>query len=128
VDTHVHAYALEGLLGIAQTPPIRACVRSGVEWLARIQLPDGGVPRHVPGDPTGFCDTTAQAARLFILSDPAKFADNIERGLAFLKRLRHPQGGLRYHAGTPDCPTWGAVFACQACLMLEGLHASGDLI
>lgn len=128
IDTHVHAYAIEGLLALEPTPAIEASIRRGVEQLATVQLTDGGVPRHIPGDPIGCCDTTAQAVRLFILADRERYASNIARGLDFLESLAHPLGGLRYHAGTQDCPSWGAVFACQAWLMLDERQGSRDLI
>jgi hypothetical protein len=128
VDVHVHAYALEGLLAAREAPAVRKMLASGVDWLARLQLPDGGIPRNVAGSHSGYCDTTAQAVRLFILLDRDRYARNIELGLAWLRQLGGPQGGVRYHPGVQDCPAWGAVFTCQAHLMLAGLHADGDMI
>jgi hypothetical protein len=130
VDVHVHAYALEGLLSVKdRVSDISRAVEAGPVWLAGIQHPDGGAPRHVPSSsPLACCDVTAQAIRLFLLTDRERHRVNIDRGFRFLERLEHPLGGFRYHLDSDDRPSWGAIFACQAALIRDGRHGAGDLV
>ena len=91
-------------------------VEAGAGWLARVQGADGGVPSGYDGDhPVGLphTDCTAQAIRIWVCSDPARYRDAIRRGLGFLARMTCG-AGLRYRPGSDDINTWATMFAAQA--------------
>lgn len=129
VDVHVHCYALEGLafLGRSSGRYWNALCR-GIEWLAHVQAPDGGIPRYVgPGcSPVCRADVTAQAARLFTL-EPEAWRPQRERCLLHLDRLRVPGAGLLYGADVADINSWSTVFAVQALLFASGCFDLGAL-
>jgi hypothetical protein len=122
VDTHVHAYALEGLLRLGgPSGGYAEALRRGVEWLARTQNPDGGSPRRVDAQPgLSMSDVTAQAARLFQLVDAERHGGAAARSLAYLGEMREGDGGIRYHAGSGDVNAWSTIFAAQAFLLAAG--------
>jgi hypothetical protein len=123
VDVHVHAYALEGLAFLGRCDGRYShALRRGVEWLASVQAPDGGIPREVgPQVRTGcMADVTAQAARLFALVDAGAWRQQAERSCHYLERLRVPGAGLRYAPESADINTWSTIFAVQALLLAAG--------
>jgi hypothetical protein len=123
VDVHVHSYALEGLAFLGRSSGrYSRLLRRGVEWLARVQAANGGIPRHVGPHTPARCmaDVTAQAARLFLLADPVAWRPQAEHCLRYLDRLRVPGAGLRYAADADDVNTWSTIFAVQALLFASG--------
>lgn len=112
---HAHAYALEGLL-LSRRTDSEAFVR-GVEWLARIQQPGGGIPAWHDGVTAAGparSDATGQAIRLWCALDRSTFGPQIDRGVAFLERMRSADGGVLYEPGSADANTSCTVFAIQA--------------
>jgi hypothetical protein len=129
VDTYVHAhcYATEGLLALGELTD----ARRAAAWLAEIQTRDGGLPHTHDGRiGTGPhpADATAQAVRLWCCIDRTHFAPAIERGLAFLGRLAHPCGGLRYSDASDDLNTWATAFAVQALEFAEGDASAARIV
>ena len=113
IDLHVHCYALEGLWSL-RDPNVSESIKSGTMWLVAQQLVDGGFPRRVSARAISYSDITAQALRLILLQDRVKYASASQNAIRWLVRMMHPQGGIRYTAGSNDRPTWSAVFAAQA--------------
>jgi len=116
--THSHCYAVEGLLtlegrGLGE---FRSLINGAADWLAQIQLEDGGVPsRHdgtvALGGP--HTDCTAQAVRIWALVDSERYATEISRGAAFLHEMEKG-GPFRYRPDSDDMNTWATMFAVQA--------------
>ncbi len=119
---HAHCYATEGLWFLATHADrslaalARTRLRPALDWLAEVQGSDGALPASYDGAPAGpgRTDATAQAIRLWAVTDPARFGGAIERGLQFLSRHCGPDGGLAYDTTNDDQTTWSAVFALQA--------------
>ena len=116
--THAHCYAVEGLIVLdgRGRAGLREWIDGGAAWLASVQEADGGVPAE--HDSTGarmqaHTDCTAQAVRIWTCADPELYADNIERGVAFLTNLS-TNGGIRYQVGSNDINTWATIFGAQA--------------
>lgn len=111
---HAHAYATEGLMALqALGVPLPASVDGAVAFLRACQRDDGSLPAWSDGGPSR-TDTTAQAARLFLLHDPSRHADAIARALGFLDGLSSKHGAMVYEPGSADLNTWCTLFAAQA--------------
>jgi hypothetical protein len=130
--TYLHAccYAAEGLWRLGEAPlagAARARARRSAEaiaaWLARVQRADGGLPQWHDGA-RGWgpaqADVAAQAVRLWSGLGPVEHREAIDRALAFLARLAHPLGGLRYHEDSRDLNTWATLFTVQALDFADG--------
>ncbi len=130
---HAHAYAVEGLLALAHDesplPSARkrryaAAAQQGAHWLVTVQRPSGGIPASYEDGEEGVgpsrSDATAQAIRIWLLTDPDRFRPAIERALAFLRNVTHDCGGVRYDDTCDDLNTWATIFAEQALSWAEG--------
>ena len=88
-----------------------------LEWLATLQQPDGAILAFANGV-EGFgeprSDATAQAVRLWLLSDRRRYGEPIARALAFLAACQTPQGGIRYTPDRDDVCSWSTMFTAQA--------------
>lgn len=113
--THALCYALEGLLaaGAWGLADVAVALREGADALAAMQRADGALSAFRSGG-TARSDATAQAARLWLAVDRARYAGAIGRAFDALDALGAPGGGLRYEEGSADVNTWAAVFAVQA--------------
>jgi hypothetical protein len=116
--THSHCYAIEGLITLDARGlgTFGSLIRGGADWLAQIQLGDGGMPsRHDGRDALGpaHTDCTAQAARIWSLVDRERYAPQISRAAAFLYEMEKG-GAFRYRPGSDDMNTWATMFAAQA--------------
>jgi hypothetical protein len=116
---HSHCYAVEGLLmcaasGLAGHWPRAA---AGAAWLAAAQQPDGSVAAwhdgHAASGPPR-ADATAQALRIWTLTDRDRFAGPAARARMFLAGLWVSPRGLRYEPGSGDLNAWATIFAAQA--------------
>ena len=114
VYLHAHCYAAGGLLGLPGSPS--GVVDQAAAYLARVQDPSGGIPRWWPAYPDGelAADATAQAARLWLLLDPARYAESISLGLGFLRRMCGTGGGVWYTSDRAHENGWATIFAVQA--------------
>ena len=56
---------------------------------------------------------TLTARTIWTCADAELYADNIERGVAFLTSLS-ANGGIRYQVGSDDINTWATIFGAQA--------------
>lgn len=111
---HSHCYALEGLMMLDAHPTV---LEAGLGWLAEVMEPDGALPAWFEGPLTDYRqpgDVVAQAVRLWAAVDPRRWASDIERGVARLGVLQHPNGLIRYGTHGEDCNTWVSAFALQA--------------
>jgi hypothetical protein len=135
-DTYLHAglYALEGLAflnarGLA--PHASASLHAGCIWLAAIQTTDGGI-RAWAGDAVAHgpvrADATAQAVRVWLAVDPARWREPIERATAALAALQDERGGLRYASDSTHVNTWASLFALQALRWLDNGAAPTELV
>lgn len=131
---HAHAYAIEGLLACRRDGvPVKggaALCRAGGEWLARVQAPGGAIPSwHGEGDelPLLAADATAQAVRIWAVTDRERYGEPIERALRFLDTLTEAGGGVRYAATHDERSSWATLFAIQA-VALARLGPSDDPI
>ena len=126
VYTHCHCYATEGLIyliskGYDEFTPL---VFKSSQWLADNQNDDGSLFNwylrdNVDRDKQG--DATAQATRIWLLTDKEKFKDNINKSTLFLKSLQNHDGGLYYNVNSKgirseDINTWVTIFTIQAIL------------
>jgi hypothetical protein len=116
--THAHCYAVEGMLVLQARgrSGLGAPIAEAADWLADVQLADGGVPSaHDSGGQLGpaHADCTAQAVRIWACVDPLRYSRAIERALDFLAGLC-VDGGYRYRPGSDDINTWATLFAAQA--------------
>lgn len=115
---HAHCYAVEGLLvldGRGQAG-LRPTIERSADWLARVQLPDGGLPAGHDGEAAlgqAHADCTAQAVRIWSCVNARRYVPSIERALEFLGRLS-VDGGIRYRADSADVNTWVTIFGAQA--------------
>jgi hypothetical protein len=127
---HACAYALEGTVTLAPLYGDDDCVYDALEWFARLQRADGGMPAWADGE-RGFgptrADATAQAVRLWAWLDPHRWAESIARGLDWLARATVPGGGVRYADDCDHQNTWATVFAIQALDFADG-RGSGDTL
>ncbi|HEX5872880.1 MAG TPA: hypothetical protein VFY65_20755, partial [Longimicrobium sp.] len=117
--THASCYALEGLLDITRRGlgDHREVIDRGADWLVECQGTSGGL--HAWHDGERFqgpihSDATAQAVRIWLLADPARFRAPVSRALAFLADQQAPAGGIYYRDGSGDVNTWATIFAVQA--------------
>ncbi len=127
--THAFCYALEGLLaaGAWGLADVAVVLRDGADTLARMQRGDGALSAFRSGGPAR-ADATAQAARLWLAVDRARYAGAIGRAFAALDALDAGDGGLRYEEGSGDVNTWATVFAVQAdAWCVPGALDVGDL-
>lgn len=116
--THSHCYAMEALLVLdgRRWTSLDRYIERGADWLARVQLPSGGMPsRHTGAGAVGVphADCTAQAMRVWECLDTDRYGDNIARGAEFLTSLQ-VGGGIRYREGSDDINTWATIFGAQA--------------
>lgn len=121
---HAHCYAVEGLLmmselgdGSAGCDDARTdAVERAVAWLASVQAEDGSVQAwHDGAQASGpvRTDATAQTVRLFRLLDSGGYADEVDRGQAFLRQVSSSHG-VPYEPGSADLASWSTIFAIQA--------------
>ena len=117
-DSYLHtlAYQAEGELllthmGLADHG---ARVRAVCERMAQLQRPDGLLPGWSQRPQSARCDTTAQALRLWVATDPERFAEPCIAALSALGHCQHTSGGLPYEPGGRDLNTWVSLFADQA--------------
>jgi hypothetical protein len=89
-------------------------ISDGAALLARLQRPEGGMPSHAPGPAQMRSDATAQAVRIWILVDPARYRKEILKGLSFLEGSTASDGGLRYEPGSSHANVCSTIFALQA--------------
>ncbi len=113
---HTLAYQAEGellltRLGLADHSER---VRAACQRLAELQRPDGLLPGWPHRPQSARCDTTVQALRLWVATDPERFATPCIAALGGLSRCQHSGGGLPYEPGTRDLNTWVGLFADQA--------------
>jgi hypothetical protein len=106
-------------------------LEGALDWLAALQQDDGGILAFANGM-EGFgeprSDVTAQAARLWLLGDRARYADSIARAFAFLARCQSPSGGIRYAPGGDDICTWSTMFCIQAVDWFAGNPSLDELL
>jgi hypothetical protein len=119
-DTYTHAacYAVEGLLAIEGRGLARVhrTIEACADWMADVQLPDGGMPAGTVGDQPlslAHSDASAQAVRIWACVDPTRYRGQIDRGVDFLMRV-YRAGGIRYRPGSRDINTWATIFGLQA--------------
>lgn len=128
---HACAYALEGTLALAPFCGGDDRVHDALEWFARLQRSDGGLPAWADGE-HGFgpirADATAQAVRLWALLDRERWTDHIARGLDWLARATVRSGGVRYADDCDHQNTWATVFTIQALDFAEGRGSIGALV
>jgi len=116
--THGHCYAVEGLLTLEGRGfgGYGQLIDGAADWLARVQLTDGGVPSRHDGQQAlagPHTDCTAQAVRIWSLVDPGRYAKEIDRGVEFLQGVEK-EGAFRYRPFSDDMNTWATMFAVQA--------------
>jgi len=113
---HAHAYAVEGalLLGSYPGPAGDLDVPAEVAGLVALQDGDGSLPAWTDGTGGARGDATAQAARLWALLDPDRFAGPLDRALTHLAASQGDAGGVPYDDEHDDHNTWATVFADQA--------------
>jgi hypothetical protein len=119
VYIHPFCYEQEGHVLVAHNdlPSLFEPVAGTLDWLAALQQPDGAIlafANGMEGFGEGRSDATAQAVRLWLLEDRARYAEPIARGLAFLARCQSPEGGIRYAPGSGDICSWSTMFTLQA--------------
>ncbi len=128
---HACAYALEGTVLLASHFGDDHRVHEALEWFARLQRADGGMPAWADGE-RGFgparADTTAQAVRLWAWLDAKRWEEPIARGLDWLARATAPDGGVRYADDCDHQNTWATVFAIQALDFAEGRGSGESLV
>ncbi|MEM9195662.1 MAG: hypothetical protein AAGF12_41225 [Myxococcota bacterium] len=107
--THAAAYYLEGCALAGEWDP----VTRGAIKLARLQAANGGLCAE-PGSTTTRSDATAQAVRLWTLSDRRQYAGELEGALSFLEQCQTVSGGIRYESESDDVNTWATIFTAQA--------------
>ena len=120
-QTYLHAglYALEGLAfcearGLGD---FRAVLEPALDSLARVQSNCGGLHAHAAAAGVAGplrADATAQAIRLWLIVDPERWAEPVERACRFLESLRDPRGGIVYEWDSNHVNTWSTIFATQA--------------
>ena len=94
----------------------RRLIEKCADWLASVQLSDGGLPSSHNGiEATGMAhtDCTAQAIRIWSCVDAQRYRGEIDRGVQFLDSMA-ADGGFRYRPGSDDINTWATIFALQA--------------
>lgn len=92
-------------------------VEGALDWLAALQQPDGSIlafANGMEGYGEARSDATAQAVRLWLLGDRARYADAVTKAFAFLVGSQTPSGGIRYTPGSDDICTWSTMFTLQA--------------
>jgi len=122
--THAHCYAVEGLLtldgrGLGGFRPV---IEGAADWLARVQLEDGGLPSRHDGDHAlagAHTDCTAQALRIWSLVDRQGYSPQISRAAGFLHEMEKG-GAFRYRPDSDDMNTWATMFAVQALRWADG--------
>jgi hypothetical protein len=133
VYIHPFCYEQEGHLLIEHYGLCRLFepIDGALEWLAALQREDGAIRAFANGM-DGFgearSDATAQAVRLWLLRDRARYADAITRGLAFLAACQDPQGGIRYSPAGADVCSWSTMFAWQATQWFADRPCPDDLL
>jgi hypothetical protein len=127
---HACAYALEGTVLLSSRYGDGDRVSEAMEWFARLQRSDGGMPAWADGE-RGFgptrADATAQAVRLWAWLDRRRWEEPIARGLDWLARATVPGGGVRYADDCDHQNTWATVFTIQALDFADG-RGSGDTL
>jgi len=118
---HARAYALEGRWMLEGPVPV-------MEELSIFQRDDGSLPAEAMTPGPGRCDATAQAIRLWCAYDPVAFGGSISAAASWLTAQVHPDGGIRYEAGSEDRNTWAALFADQAFAWAADGEADGEWI
>lgn len=119
VYVHPFCYEQEGHLIAAHhgLADLFEPLEGGLEWLAALQQPDGSLLAFANGmegfgDPRS--DATAQAVRLWLTGDRARYGAAIEAGLGFLASCQTAAGGIRYTPGSDDVCSWSTMFTLQA--------------
>jgi hypothetical protein len=126
---HAHCYALEGLLmqRSAGSGDYSSQVDKGMEWLASVQDASGGIRAWHDGvrsmGPMRL-DATAQAVRLFRLTNSIRYEANIRLGVRYLLDHQNELGGMPYEPSSPDLNTWATIFAFQA--VTDDLLSGGE--
>lgn len=108
---HARCYALEGRWMLEGPTPE---VHEAIAALAGHQQEDGSLPAKAGEPGAGRSDATAQAVRLWCVSNPDAFATRIHGGISWLREQTDPCDGIRYEAGSKDRNTWAALFTDQA--------------
>lgn len=114
VYLHTHCYALEGVLGLHDMP--REVVAQATDFLAEAQTASGGIPSwwSAGEEMVLATDATAQAVRLWLLTDCERFEDNIRKGMEFMLQMLGPGGGVLYAPGLAHENSWTTIFTVQA--------------
>jgi hypothetical protein len=119
VYVHPFCYEREGhvVAGHHDLAGLFEPVDGALDWLAALQQPDGSILAFANGmegfgDPRS--DATAQAVRLWLLGDRARYERAIVQALAFLAGCQTAAGGIRYTPGSDDLCTWSTMFTLQA--------------
>ena len=119
VYVHPFCYEQEGHVVVAHygLSSLFEPVEGALDWLAELQQPNGGILAFANGM-DGFgearSDATAQAVRLWLLGDRARYAKPIALALTFLAGCQAPQGGIRYAPDSDDTCSWSTMFTLQA--------------
>jgi hypothetical protein len=133
VYLHPFCYAQEGHLLITHSglSNLYEPIDGALDWLAALQQPDGALLAFANGM-DGFgeprSDTTAQAVRLWFLSDRQRYGEAIARSLAFLASCQTRDGGIRYTPTSDDVCSWSTMFTYQAVAWLRDEPRLDDLL
>lgn len=118
--THSHCYGLESVCFMKKALEetfYDGLIKQGADWLASHQNQDGSVYNWYFNNeekPLKVCDTTSQAARLWLLAGENYYIDNIINAFSFLKKNQSGFGGLYYYDGSEDVNNWSSMFCLQA--------------
>lgn len=119
VYSHPHCYATEGLcfLSVNGYSKYSSIIEKSAQWLSSVQNKDGSIDSwhyrdDVIKEKQG--DATAQAVRIWLFKDKAKYKKNINKAMTFLKTLQSQEGGLYYNNNSKDVNSWVSMFALQA--------------
>jgi hypothetical protein len=122
VYLHAHCYALEGLTILGSSS---SQLQLGLAYLASQRRPDGGFGRWSDTPSTVAADVTAQAGRLFLLSNDQESAAMAQ---AALKQLTASSGALQYHLGSDHENSWATAFGAQLDHGLRDGLSPSDLV
>ena len=132
IYSHAMAYALEGVLWLKTSgfSGLDKIINRGLKILTDLQNEEGGILNYSDQNPSRFpaSDATAQAVRLWLLSDPAKYQTNILKALNFLLNHQIPGGGMLYGSKSPDQNSCATIFTVQALCFHLGAPKTEDLI
>ncbi len=113
---HALLYQAEGrqLLAALDEPTDLSASAALAAQLAELQHANGLLPSWADGSGPCRCDTTAQAVRLWALTDPRTYQRPMQCALTALAELQQPEGGLVYEPGSQDVNCWVTLFTDQA--------------